>query len=58
MSKFSLQGMSLLATQYLFARFSYSMVFCNKVNCVGVQDRQGNQDCLYTETLLSPPLKK
>ena len=36
----SLQGMSLLATQYLFNRFSYSLVYCNKVNCVAVQDRQ------------------
>ena len=33
-----LQGMSLLATQYLFNRFSYSLVYCNKVNCIGVQD--------------------
>ena len=30
--------MSLLATQYLFNRFSYSLVYCNKVNCIGVQD--------------------
>ena len=33
-----LQGMSLLATQYLFNRFSYSLVYCNKVNCIGVAD--------------------
>ena len=32
------QGMSLLATQYLFNRFSYSLVYCNKVNCIGVAD--------------------
>ena len=32
------QGLSLLAVQYLFNRFSYSMVYCNKVNCIGVQD--------------------
>ena len=31
-------GMSLLALSYLFNRFSYSMVWCNKINCVGVQD--------------------
>ena len=34
--------MSLLAAQYLFARFSYSLVFCNRVNCIAVQDRQGD----------------
>ena len=32
------QGLSLLAVQYLFNRFSYSLVYCNKVNCIGVQD--------------------
>ena len=32
------QGMSLLAVQYLLNRFSYSLVYCNKVNCIGVQD--------------------
>ena len=32
------QGMSLLATQYLLNRFSYSLVYCNKVNCIGVAD--------------------
>ena len=32
------QGMSLLAVQYLLNRFSYSLVFCNKVNCIGVED--------------------
>ena len=32
------QGMSLLAVSYLFNRFSYSLVWCNKVNCIGVRD--------------------
>ena len=32
------QGMSLLATQYLLNRFSYSLVYCNRVNCIAVQD--------------------
>jgi len=32
------QGMSLLACQYLFNRFSYSMVYCNLVNCVAIRD--------------------
>ena len=32
------QGMSMLAVQYLLNRFSYSMVWCNKVNCMGVRD--------------------
>jgi len=32
------QGMSLLATYYLFNRFQYSMVWCNVVNCIGVRD--------------------
>ena len=30
----------MLALKYLMNRFSYSMVFCNYVNCVGVQDDQ------------------
>ena len=30
--------MSLLAVSYLFNRFSYSLVWCNKVNCIGVRD--------------------
>ena len=33
------QGMSLLAVSYLFNRFSYSLVWCNKVNCIGVRDK-------------------
>ena len=32
------QGMSLLAVSYLFNRFSYALVWCNKVNCIGVRD--------------------
>ena len=31
--------MSMLAVQYLFTRFSYSMVWCNRVNCLGVEDQ-------------------
>ena len=31
-------GMSKLACQYLFNRFSYSLVWCNFVNCIGIQD--------------------
>ena len=52
--------MSLLATQYLFNRFSYSLVYCNKVNCVAVQDRQGrgqaltdNNNFIIVTTILS-----
>ena len=30
--------MSLLALSYLFNRFSYSLVWCNRVNCIGVHD--------------------
>ena len=41
------QGMSLLATQYLLNRFSYSMVFCNKVNCIGVADSLLDQPVRY-----------
>ena len=32
------QSMSLLAVSYLFNRFSYSLVWCNRVNCIGVRD--------------------
>lgn len=32
------QGMSLLAAKYLMERFFYSVVWCNKVNCMGVLD--------------------
>ena len=34
----SYHGMSKLACQYLFNRFSYSLVWCNVVNCIGIQD--------------------
>lgn len=33
-------GMSLLAAKYLMERFHYSMVWCNKVNCMGVLDSE------------------
>ena len=33
-----LQGCSILAIQYLFNRFLYSLVWCNKTNCVGILD--------------------
>jgi len=31
-------GTSILALYYLFNRFSYSMVFCNNINCFAVRD--------------------
>ena len=31
-------GMSKLAAQYLLNRFSYSLVWCNFCNCIGIQD--------------------
>ena len=34
-----LQGASMLAIKYLFNRFSYSLVWCNLINCVGIQDK-------------------
>ena len=36
--KTSYHGMSKLATQYLLNRFSYSLVWCNFCNCIGVQE--------------------
>jgi hypothetical protein len=32
------QGCSLLAVKHLMERFHYSLVWCNKVNCLGVED--------------------
>merc|ERR1712156_150036 len=32
-------GASMLAIKYLFNRFSYSLVWCNLINCIGIQDK-------------------
>merc|ERR1719192_2234704 len=32
-------GASMLAIKNLFNRFSYSLVWCNLVNCIGIQDK-------------------
>ena len=32
------QGASMLAIKYLLNRFSYSLVWCNLLNCIGIQD--------------------
>ena len=31
-------GASMLAIKYLLNRFSYSLVWCNLINCIGIQD--------------------
>lgn len=33
------QGASMLAIKNLFNRFSYSLVWCNLINCIGIQDK-------------------